>query len=207
MSTFTQRMRLLLLFTVLAVAAACGGPLRNSQDLHGAVLPHAIPRPDFQLTDTQGRPFSFARQTRGTLTLLAFGYTHCPDVCPVQMANIAAAMARLPADQRARIRVVFVTTDPPRDSAQRLRSWLDSFNHSFIGLRGSESEIEAAEGAVGVALAVKESSTASDSGYTVGHAAQVYAFTADDSAHRAYPFGTLQQDWAHDLPELLRGAH
>ncbi|HVA56262.1 MAG: SCO family protein [Gemmatimonadaceae bacterium] len=192
---------------LVALLAACGGPARNSQDLHGARLPHAIARPDFQLTDTDGRPFNFAKDTKGTLTLLAFGYTHCPDVCPVQMANIAAAMRRLSRTEQQRIRVVFVTTDPPRDSAQRLRTWLDSFNPAFVGLRGTEAQIETAEHAVGVAIATREASAPGDTNYTVGHAAQVYAFTPDDSAHRAYPFGTLQQDWAHDLPELLRGAH
>jgi len=191
---------------LIALAAACGGPAHNSQDLHGALLPTAIARPEFELTDTHGKPFEFARDTKGTLTLLAFGYTHCPDVCPVQMANIAAAMRRLPAAERARIRVVFVTTDPPRDSAQQLRKWLDSFNPAFVGLRGTEAQIQIAERAVGVALAIREASVPGDSNYTVGHAAQVYAFTPDDSAHRAYPFGTLQQDWAHDLPELLHGA-
>ncbi len=192
---------------LLALAAACGGPARDSQDLHGAALPAAIARPHFVLTDTDGRPFDFARDTRGTLTLLAFGYTHCPDVCPVQMANIAAALRRLPRGDRQRIRVVFVTTDPPRDSAQQLRAWLDNFDPAFVGLRGTEAEVETAEHAVGVAIATREASVAGDTNYTVGHAAQVYTFTADDSAHRAYPFGTLQQDWAHDLPELLRGAH
>jgi protein SCO1 len=191
---------------LLALVAACGGPARNSQDLYGAKLPHALARPNFQLTDTHGHAFNFARDTKGTLTFLAFGYTHCPDVCPVQMANIAAAMRRLSRTDQQRIRVVFVTTDPPRDSAQRLRSWLDSFNPAFIGLRGTEAQIEAAEHAVGVAIATRQASAPGDTNYIVGHAAQVYAFTADDSAHRAYPFGTLQQEWAHDLPELLRGA-
>ncbi len=188
------------------IAAACGGPARDSQALHGAKLPQPIARPEFTLTDTHGQPFDFQKETRGQLTLLAFGYTHCPDVCPVQMANIAAAMRRLPRTDQQRIRVVFITTDPPRDSAQRLRSWLDSFNPAFIGLRGTEAEIVKAEHAVGVALATRQASAPGDTNYTVGHAAQVYAFTPDDSAHRAYPFGTLQQDWAHDLPELLRGA-
>lgn len=195
------------LLLVLALLGACArGPARDSQALRGTALPAPLARPHFTLTDTRGQPYHFARETQGTLTLLAFGYTHCPDVCPVQMANIAAALRRLSRAERARVRVVFVTTDPPRDSAARLRSWLDSFDPSFVGLRGTEAEIEMAERAVGVALATRQASAPGDTSYTVGHAAQVYAFTSDDSAHVAYPFGTLQQDWAHDLPELLRGA-
>jgi protein SCO1/2 len=190
-----------------AGAVACSGPARDSQALHGAALPHPLARPDFTLTDTEGRPYDFRTETQGQLTLLYFGYTHCPDVCPVQMANIAAAMKRMSRGDQQRIKVVFVTTDPPRDSLARLRSWLDNFNPAFVGLSGTEAQIAAAERAVGVALAQREASAPGDTSYTVGHAAQVYAFTADDSAHRAYPFGTLQQDWVHDLPELLRGAH
>lgn len=199
------------LLTALALtgagAVACSGTARDSQALHGAALPTPVARPDFTLTDTQGRPYDFWKETHGQLTLLYFGYTHCPDVCPVQMANIAAAMRRMSRTDQQRIKVVFVTTDPPRDSLQRLRSWLDNFNPAFVGLRGTEAEIAVAEKSVGVALAQRESSVPGDTGYVVGHAAQVYAFAADDSAHRAYPFGTLQQDWVHDLPELLRGAH
>jgi protein SCO1 len=185
---------------------ACG-PARNSQDLYGAKLPRPLARPEFTLTDTHGQPFDFARETAGRLTFLYFGYTHCPDVCPVQMANIAAAMRRLSRTDQERIRVVFVTTDPPRDTAQRLRSWLDNFNPAFIGLRGTEADIETAEHAAGVALARRQASAPGDTTYTVGHAAQMIAFVANDTAYRAYPFGTLQQQWAHDLPELLRGVH
>jgi protein SCO1 len=195
------------LMLLVVAAASCGGAVRDSQALHGTELPTPVARPAFVLTDTRGQPFDFATQTKGMLTLLYFGYTHCPDVCPVQMANIAAAMHRLSRADQERIRVVFVTTDPPRDSAQRLRSWLDNFNPSFIGLRGTEAQIEAAEHAVGVAIAQREASAPGDTNYIVGHAAQVYAFTSDDTAHVVYPFGTLQQDWAHDLPELLRGRH
>ena len=200
-------MRSPLIVLLLGVAASCGGPARDSQALHGTELPTPVARPDFALTDTRRQRFDFARETRGTLTLLYFGYTHCPDVCPVQVANIAAAMRPLSRADQERIKVVFVTTDPARDSIEQIRSWLDNFNPAFIGLTGTEAQIEAAERAVGVAVARREASQPGDTTYVVGHAAQVYAFTADDTAHIVYPFGTLQQQWAHDLPELLRGRH
>ncbi|MDE3174375.1 MAG: SCO family protein [Gemmatimonadota bacterium] len=203
----SQHMRSPLVMLLLVVVASCGGPARDSQTLHGTALPTPVARPAFVLTDTHGEPYDFATQTKGTVTLLYFGYTHCPDVCPVQMANIAAAMRRLSRADRQRIKVVFVTTDPARDSLPQMRSWLNNFDPAFIGLSGTEAQIEAAERAVGVAIAQREPSRPGDTTYVVGHAAQVYAFTADDTAHVVYPFGTLQQDWAHDLPELLRGRH
>jgi protein SCO1/2 len=94
---------------------------------HGAVLIQPLAKPSFTLTDTAGQPYDFRAQTAGKTTLLFFGYTHCPDICPMHMANIATAMDRtgLSAEQVA---VVFVTTDPARDTPERLRTWLGHFN-------------------------------------------------------------------------------
>lgn len=194
------------------VAVALGGALLGctpspaAKAFRGVVLPAAFPRPNVTLTATDGRPFSFADATKGKLTLLYFGYTHCPDVCPVHLANIAAVLPGMTHEDRDRIQVVFVTTDPARDSAAVIRRWLDGFDRTFIGLSGDSATIARFEDAAHVARAVKESSTDTTAGYAVGHAAQVIAFTPDDSAHVVYPFGTRQEDWAHDLPRLLHGA-
>ena len=139
----------------------------------------------------------------GTVTLLFFGYTHCPDVCPVHLGNIAAVLGTLTPDVSGRVRVVFVSTDPERDTADRIRSWLDGFDRRFIGLRGSLDEVNAIQQRIGLAAAVVPDT--SDGDYTVGHGAQVIAYTADDSAHVVYGFGTRQADWAADLPRLVGG--
>ncbi|HEY7573705.1 MAG TPA: SCO family protein, partial [Thermoanaerobaculia bacterium] len=107
--------------------AAGGGGGPEAGALRGTELDPSWPKPDFTLTDTEGGPFDFRARTDGFVTLLFFGYTHCPDVCPVHMANIAAVLADLDYADRARIRVVFVTTDPERDTPGRLREWLDRF--------------------------------------------------------------------------------
>lgn len=198
------RARLLGAAALAAGLAACGsaeGRLSRS-GLYGAELRPPKPKPDFTLTATDGSRFPFRARTDGFLTLLFFGYTHCPDVCPVHMANLGAVIQKLPADVTNRIRVVFVTTDPARDTPARLRGWLDRFDPSFIGLTGSEAEVQAAQQAAGVLPAVREPS-ASDTSYTVGHAAYVIAYTADNLARAMYPFGTRQSDWAHDLPLLV----
>ncbi|MFI5234535.1 MAG: SCO family protein [Gemmatimonadales bacterium] len=182
------------------VAPAGGGSYRGTE------LPRALARPAFTLAATTGQPFSFQSATAGRLTFLFFGYTHCPDVCPVQMANLAAALLRLSPSERRRIAVVFVTTDPARDSLPRLRQWLDAFDSSFVGLRGDDSTVARIEATLALPGAVREPVTDTVTGnYGVGHAAQVLAFSPDDSAHLAFPFGTRQADWAHDLPLLLYG--
>jgi protein SCO1/2 len=195
----------------LAALAASGGPraARVAPDsaprLRGTVLAPSWPKPDFTLSDTEGRPFDFRARTDGFVTLLFFGYTHCPDVCPIHMANIAAVLRDLDYADRSRIRVVFVTTDPERDTPARIRAWLDRFDRSFIGLRGSPAAIDQIQAAVHLPAAIRQPSRPGPlpGAYAVGHAAQVIAFTPDGRARVVYPFGTRQSDWAHDLPALL----
>ena len=188
-------------------ATDAGDARERASAYAGRELPTPQPKPDFVLTDTDGNRFDFRQRTDGYLTLLFFGYTHCPDVCPLHLSNIAAVLRRLPAGTADRVRVVFVTTDPERDTAMRIRTWLNAFDHGFIGLRGSAAEILRAETAAGVPPAAREPTVAPDTGYAVGHAAQVIAYGADNLARAVYPFGTRQEDWAHDLPLLLAAAH
>ncbi len=120
------------------------------------------------------------------------------------MANIATALKRLPADVVGQVKVVFVTTDPARDSAKELRSWLDYFDPRFIGLTGSEGAIEAAQVAAGVPPARKPLCTSGD--YDVDHPSFVLVYTKDNLAHVIYPGGVSHEDWAHDLPILVKEA-
>lgn len=193
----------------LAVTACTGGEPEAdagspADRLRGAIVSQPIPKPDFTLTTTSGEPFDFEAETRGFVTLLFFGYTNCPDVCPVHMANLGAVLGKLSPDVANRIKVVFVTTDPERDTPERLRTWLDNFDRRFIGLTGTQAEIDSAQLALGLRPAMKQQMP--DGGaheYGVGHAAMVIAFTPDDMAHVVYPFGIRQNDWAHDLPKLV----
>lgn len=203
----------------LLLSALCGGLLlgcgptaerheaaerARSTGFRGIVLAEPMSAPAFTLTDTRGRDFHFRAETAGRVTLLFFGYTHCPDVCPVQVANVAAVLDDLPFAQRSRFRVVFVTTDPERDTAERLRSWLDRFDPSFVGLRGEPEEVNRIQEALGLPPAVVQESPDTEK-YLVGHASQLLVISPDGRARLAYPFGTRQADWAHDLPLLAEG--
>jgi protein SCO1/2 len=203
-STRGRAARLTLLLAL--AATACDARQHAIDGLRGVKLSPVLAKSDFTLDDTQGRPFHFAADTRGTATLLYFGYTNCPDVCPTHMSNIAAALKRMPADEQARVRVVFVTTDPARDTAQALRAWLDNFDKRFIGLRGSLDSVNAIQARLGLPPAAMEAMDAHAAGprnYGMGHAAQVLAFSADDSLRTEYPNGFSAADWANDLPRLL----
>jgi protein SCO1/2 len=99
------------------------------------------------------------------------------------------------------VRVVFVTTDPARDTPERIRSWLDGFDPTFIGLGGTEEEVAEAQLAIGTAVAQKEQPD-DDGDYLVGHGAGVWVITPDDRVHLRYGFGTRVDDWVADLPEI-----
>ena len=171
----------------------------------GVITTPARQKPDFTLTDFNGKPFDFRRETAGKVALLFFGYTHCPDVCPLHVANIAAVMQKIPFEARDAIRFVFVTTDPVRDTPARLKEWLGSFDPSFIGLRGSVEEVNRILYALRMPAIQQSDAPAGSADYDVGHAAQVLAFGLDGVSRLEYPFGIRQEDWAHDLPKLARG--
>lgn len=168
----------------------------------GGLVTPPLPKPGFTLTDTSGVLFDFRSKTEGYVTLLFFGYANCPDVCPLHMANIAAALKKMPPGLADQVKLVFVTTDPARDSAKALRSWLDHFDKRFIGLTGTEAAIEAAQRGAGLPPAKKSALANGD--YGVGHSSFVLVYTRDNLAHLVYPGGMSQQDWAHDLPQVVK---
>lgn len=183
---------------------AAAAPPDTSNQVQGLALSPPREKPAFTLTDTQGKPYDFRKETDGYVTLLFFGYTHCPDVCPVHMSNIAQTLKNMPAPEASRIKVVFVTNDPDRDTPERLRTWLDAFDPTFIGLRGTQAQTAAAEAAAHIPPSVRDSSAGAGAGaYLVGHAAYVYACTPDNICRFLYPFGFRQSNWAHDLPLLV----
>jgi protein SCO1/2 len=197
---------LLLLVAVLGLAACTSSPddtptkadLNNAPSVgpyQGFGLLPPLPRPSFTLTDTSGKKFAFS-QTRRRPTLLYFGYTHCPDVCPTTMIDVAQAVAAVPEAIRAKVDVVFVTTDIKRDTGPVIAAWLRHFDtglpNRFIGLTGSQGQVDAAQAAAHVLLA-------EDGGQT--HAADVLLYGADDYAHVKYQQSDNEADQiAHDLP-------
>src|SRR5215469_4717281 len=171
-------------------------------DYHGGLVSPPLPKPKFTLTDTSGTAFDFKAKTEGYVTFLFFGYTHCPDMCPMQMYMIAEALGRVPPAIAGQFKVVFVTTDPARDTPQVLRTYLDHFNKGFIGLTGSQDAIQAAQVAASLPPA-KKGNVQPDHSYEVGHSAFVLTYTKDNLAHVIYPVGLKSEDWVHDLPFLV----
>ena len=140
------------------------------------------------------------------LTLVFFGYTNCPDVCPVHAANISKVLKTLPNEVSAKFAS---SSSRPTPSATRRKSWASGSPRSipsFIGLTGTKEQIQIAQQISQVMPAIREvPDSTKPSEYFVGHAGQVIAFTNDDLAHIVYPFGVRQLDWANDIPILVNG--
>jgi protein SCO1/2 len=185
----------LILASLLPAQQAITGSYR------GGIVTPPLPKPGFVLTDTSGAAFDFRQRTDGYVTLLFFGYTYCPDQCPMHMANLGAALKKMPAETANQVKLVFVTTDPARDSPVVVRRWLDLFDRRFIGLTGTERAIEAVERAAGVPPATKTGPA--NGNYGVAHANFVLAYSKDNLAHVIYPGGVSKDDWVHDLPLLI----
>ena len=139
----------------------------------GTSLPQARTLPEFSLVDTQGNAASPA-VLRGHPTLVFFGFTHCPDVCPTTLALLANVQKQAAQQDPAApaIKVALISVDPERDTPQQLGSYLASFRGDFIGLTGDASEIVKATRAFGVAAARVD---LGGGNYTMDHSATVFA--------------------------------
>jgi protein SCO1/2 len=184
--SYNRRVIAPLLVGGLLALAACGGrgadkgeEFAVTSGFRGVLTDPPREKPDFTLTDFNGAPFNFREQTAGKVTLLF--------------------------EARDAIRFIFVTTDPSRDTPERLKEWLGAFDPTFIGLRGTEEEVNRILFTMRMPPIQKDPAAASSTEYLVGHAAQVLAFGIDGKSRLEYPFGIRQEDWAQDLPKLARG--
>ena len=151
---------------------------QEALSLRSGVLRPPNVEPRIVLTDTSGVSYNVEKRGAGKVTLVYFGYTHCPDVCPTTMADIAQALRSVSPTVRQRVAVVFVSVDPHRDSRAVIRRWLDGFDRSFVGLRGSLHSVIAAQQAAHLPV-----SKVFKNGKEIEHAAQVVVYTPDRLEH------------------------
>ncbi|GAA3011741.1 SCO family protein [Streptomyces fulvorobeus] len=176
-----------------------------TSDKAATVLHQPFTKPDLVLTDTHGKKFDLRERTRGKPTLIYFGYTNCPDVCPLTMSNIALAKRALPKADQDELQVVFVTTDPERDTPSSLGSWLKAQDPTFVGLTGEFPAIQA--GARQIGIGIDPPKVEKDGTVTSMHGAQVVAFSPrTDKGYVLYGEDTTADDYTKDLPKLITGA-
>jgi len=181
--------------------------------LRGEEPAGARPRPDFVLTAADGSSYDFRQRTAGRPTVLFFGYTSCPDVCPTTMADLAAGLRSLDPNVADQVQVVFVTTDPARDTPAVLADYLARFDTRFLGLTGSAEQVAAAQTAAGVPLAEEVPERAGHAhghaephlsgDYLVAHGSTLTAYGSDDTEVVSWRAGTLPEDYAADLSVIV----
>jgi protein SCO1/2 len=191
---------------ILAAAAttwltACdrpgGGAARPS--FKGVDITGADYAKELNLLDADGKPRTLA-DFKGKVTVIFFGYTQCPDVCPSTLAELAAARQLLGADG-ARVQGVFVTVDPERDTATILKAYVGSFGNDLVALRGSLDETKVAAKNFKVFYAKVPGKT--DTSYTMDHTAGSYVLDAAGRVRLFTRYGVGPQALAADLKILL----
>ncbi|MDX2932563.1 SCO family protein [Streptomyces ipomoeae] len=172
------------------------------------VLDQPFTKPNLVLTDTHGKSYDLRKETKGKPTLIYFGYTNCPDICPLTMNNLAVAKKeaakKLSQSEMANLRLVFVTTDPERDTPTELGKWLKGIDPEIVGLTGDFDEIQAGARTLGISI---NPPTKDKNGKTISeHGTQVIAFSPKtDGGYVLYGEDATVQDYEKDLPKLLKG--
>ena len=174
-------------------------------DKAATVLDQPFEKPDLVLTDTKGQKYDLRAATKGRPTLIYFGYTHCPDICPLTMNNIAVAKKQLPKSEQDKLSVVFVTTDPARDTPTELGKWLKGIDSQFVGLTGDFATIQASARTLGISI--EPTHKDKKTGKTVSvHGTQVIAFSPKtDAGYVLYGEDATVDDYAKDLPKIIKG--
>ncbi|WP_405770433.1 SCO family protein [Streptomyces sp. NBC_01538] len=173
-------------------------------DKAATILDQPFEKPDLVLTDTQGKPYDFRAETKGRPTLIYFGYTNCPDVCPLTMSNIAVAKKQLSRAEQDKLRIVFVTTDPKRDTPAALGKWLKGIDPQVVGLTGDFATIQAGARTLGISI---EPTSKDKNGKTISmHGTQVIAFSPEtDGGYVLYGEDATVDDYTKDLPKIIKG--
>ena len=185
----------IIICSLLLAACDAGGPQFKSTDITGVDYGRAL-----ELTDHHGK-LRRLEDFRGKAVVMFFGFTHCPDVCPTTLADMAQAMRQLGADAD-RVQVLFVTVDPERDTQEALARYVTAFDPRFLGLRG---DLEATRTvAKEFKMYFEKRPGASPGAYTVDHSAQTYVLDPQGRLRLFVRHGRVAEDLAPDLRVLLR---
>jgi len=190
-----------LLLPVLLLSAGCGSTARpTATALRGVALKELRPAGDFTLTDHRGQPWQM-HDVHGKVLALFFGYTHCPDICPLTMSVMSQAAAALGKDAE-QVRFLFVTVDPERDSVGVLATYVARWDQvNVTGLTGSQGQLDPVYAHYNVAI---EKVPKQNGGYAVNHSAQTWLIDQKGMMRAYLPMGASGEDLANDIRYLLK---
>jgi protein SCO1/2 len=174
--------------------------LSGPYQYQGSLIDPPVQAVDFTLIDQQGQSFKLSEQ-RGSTVLIFFGYTHCPDICPTTLAEYQEILTGLK-DQASKVRFVFITVDPERDTPEQLAEYIEFFNPSFVGLTEERKNLEPVWKAYGVYQ--QKQDVGSAAGYLVDHSTRMYVVDPKGNLVLTYPFGFETQKIIDDLVHLVK---
>jgi protein SCO1/2 len=187
---------------LLGLLTACGGGgAADPDELNGTPLDPPFEVSSTPLVDADGSPYSLVDDTDKDLTLVFFGYTNCPDICGQVMATLAGTLARLTDEQKDELDVVFVTTDPARDTEAVVGEYVDAFDPSIIGLTGDLEDV--VEVGRSLAVGIEQGEKLPSGGYDVTHGTRVLAIDSADETPMMWDHDVSQAQLAHDVTYLL----
>lgn len=166
----------------------------------GSLIDPPVLAKDISLVDQNGQPFRLSDQ-QGNVVMIFFGYTNCPDECPITLSEFTGLISQL-GESAQQVRFVFITVDPERDTQARLKEYLANFDTSIIGLSGDPSDLQKVWNDYGIYQEEILSESASD--YSVGHTARIYTVDTHGNLRLTYPFGIEQDKIFQDIQHLLR---
>lgn len=193
-------------FVLLIVTAVIGLTMlvelvfRKPYSFHGTVINPPLPVTDFSLQTANEEVFRLSEQ-KGKIVLLFFGYTSCPDVCPVTLATFKQVNDNLGEDAQ-KVRFVMITADPDRDTPDKVAEYAARFNPEFIGLSGDMTALASIWKELGVFVEKQESDSAA--GYLVSHTASVFVLNQSGSLFMTFPYGTTATEIADDIRQILK---
>ena len=183
----------------LAVSIATWGYINQPQPV-GALINPPQPMPNFELLDQNGK-LTRLSDLRGKAVLMIFGYTHCPDICPLTLVNFKRIKAGL-GEAAGKINFVFISVDGERDTPEVMKAYVDSFDSTFMGLTERAFVVALVAAPYGARFERKITRT-NQAEYVVGHTADTYLLDAEGRLLKKYAYGTEPERMAQDVMRLL----
>jgi protein SCO1/2 len=197
MKSATILVRDLLLLCRVIISLAGTARAADSSSLKAGVFDPARMAPEFSLPASDGSELNLSR-FRGKVVVLGFGFTSCPDVCPITLEVLAQARRKL-GELGNQVQVVYVTVDPERDDAAQMKKYLAAFDPSFIGGTGTEEQLSAVREEYGI-MAQKKVYGES---YSFSHSSYTYLIDRDGRLRALMTYGHDAEEFAHDIRILL----
>jgi len=194
-----MKLKVFLSVFVVILGLAAGVYFLRPHTFHGTVIQSPEPSFDFTLTGIDG-DVSLS-DFRGKMVLIYFGYTFCPDICPATLANVGQALRDL-GTKADDVQVLMVSLDPERDTPEKLAKYVAQFHPSFVGITGSQEELDKVASLYGIFYQKTEGSNAT--GYLIDHTATLLVLDRDGYLKLVFPFGVTSDEIADDLKYMLR---